>query len=211
MIRSIAKVALPRRAAQLLRDLRRVEAGARLTYLRLVWQGRRERGRQHVVSSSRPARLVAVCHGNILRSAYAEALLKQPAVAARVPWLRVSSAGLHAVPGRPADPRGVSVAREGALDMSAHRATQLSAPLVTDADLVLVMDYVNAAEVATRFPEAAGKVVLLGRFDPDFTGDPAIPDPFTGDLEAVRTSYSRVAAAIGGLVARLSRDDSPSP
>lgn len=210
MIRSILKAALPRRIVQLLRDVGRVESGARLTFLRLTWQGRRERGRPPLLSPVRPESLVTVCHGNILRSAYADALLKQPAVAARVPWLRVSSAGLHAVPGRPADPRGVTVARERALDMSAHRATPLSAKLVMDADLVLVMDYVNAAEVVTRFPDAVGKVVLLGRFDSECTGDPAIPDPFTGDLDAVRASYTRVAAAVGGLVATLSTSNEPS-
>jgi protein-tyrosine phosphatase len=146
---------------------------------------------------------VAICHGNILRSAYAEALLKRPAVAVRLPGLRVSSAGVHALPGKSADPRGVKVAREQGVDLSGHRATQLDAKIVEAADLVVVMDYLNEAEVVSRYPAAAGKVTLLGEFDPGRAGNPTVPDPFNGDLEAVRASFRRVATAVDGMVARL--------
>jgi protein-tyrosine phosphatase len=147
--------------------------------------------------------LVTICHGNILRSTYAEALLKQPAVATHLPGLRVSSAGVHALPGKSADPRGVKVAKEYGIDLSGHRATQLDATIVAAADLLVVMDYLNEAEVVSRYPKAAAKVVLLGSFDLSGMGSPAIPDPFSGDLDAVRTSYGRVAAGVEGLVAEF--------
>jgi protein-tyrosine-phosphatase len=156
------------------------------------------------VAWSQPAMLVPICHGNILRSAYAEALLKSSGISALVPGLRVASAGLHANPGRPADPRGVAVALEQGLDLSGHRASMLDAALVAAADLLLVMDHVNAAELVSRYPQSAQKVVLLGSFDPVNAGDPAIPDPYTGDLDAVRESYRRVSAAVAGLMAVLS-------
>jgi protein-tyrosine phosphatase len=204
MIRSVLKAAFPRHIVQLLRDLGRLEPGAHGTYLRLAWQRRLGSTLRHSITAARTRMLVTVCHGNILRSAYAEALLKQPEVAVRVPGLRVSSAGLHTVAGTPADPRGVEVAREHGLDLTRHRSTLLDAQLVANADLLLVMDHVNAAEVVSRHPDAADKVVLLGSFDPARRDDAVIPDPYSGDLRMVRASYSRVFAAVAGLVESLS-------
>ena len=204
MIGSILKAVLPRPFAQLLRDLARLESRARVTYLRLACRRRFGFARSSTMPSCPAAAIVVICHGNILRSAYAEALLKRPAVSACLPGLRVSSAGIHALPGKSADPRGVRVAREHGLDLSGHRATQLDAKVVAAADLLVVMDYLNEAEVVSRYPEASSKVVLLGSFDAGFPVNPVIPDPFSGDLEAVRSSYGRVAAGIEGLVRTLS-------
>ncbi len=199
MIRSILKTALPSRIVQVMRDFGRVESGARSTYLRLVWRLRR--GERASANSLSRRNVVVICHGNILRSAFAEALLKQAVSQHRVPDFCVSSAGLHAVPGKAADPRGVAVAREWEVDLTAHRAATLSAEVAAAADLILVMDLLNAAEVTWRYPESANKVVLLGEFDPERTNDPVIPDPYSGDLEEVRASYGRVAAAVESLVA----------
>ncbi len=200
MIRSILKTALPNRIVQIIHDLGRVESGARGTYLRLVF-GRRRDQRVPADALARRGTVVVICHGNILRSAFAEGLLKQAVLAKRAPGLCVSSAGLHAVPGKSADPRGVAVAREWGVDLTAHHATALTAEAVAAADMLLVMDYQNAAEVISRHPHASDKVVLLGNFDPEWTTDPVIPDPYGGDLEEVRSSYGRVAAAVEGLVA----------
>lgn len=202
MIRSFLKTALPGHIVDVVRDLGRLESGARGTYLRLMWARRRDQLPPEV-SCARHGTVVVICHGNILRSAFAEALLKEAVVAQRVPGLCVSSAGLHAVPGKSADARGVEIAREHGLDLTAHRATALDAEVVAAADLLLVMDYQNAAEVTWRYPEAAAKVVLIGRFDPARASDPVIPDPYGGDLQEVRTSYGRVAAAVDGFVAAL--------
>jgi hypothetical protein len=57
----------------------------------------------------------------------------------------------------------------------------------------------------SRYPRAAHKVVLLGAFDPARPDDPVIPDPYSGNLDAVRASYRRVTSAVDGLVAKLTR------
>jgi protein-tyrosine phosphatase len=200
MIRSILKAVLPRRFVQLLRDLGHLESGARVTFLRLACLRLLGVVRPRTIPSGPTMTLVAICHGNILRSAYAEALLKRPDVAARLPGLRVSSAGVHALPGKSADPRGVKIAREQGVDLGGHRATQLDARIVEAADLLVVMDFLNEAEVVSRYPAAARKVTLLGGFDPGRPRNPAVPDPFSGDLDAVRASFLRVANATEGLV-----------
>jgi protein-tyrosine phosphatase len=204
VIRSVLKAALPRGFVQTARDLVRVESGARGTFLLLALRRRLGRDRDPVLPTARSISLVMICHGNILRSAYAAALLKQAVLAARIPEVRVSSAGLHAMPGKAADPRGIEAARESGIDLGAHRATMLDARIVDSADLLVVMDHLNVAELVSRYPRAAHKVVLLGAFDPAGPQDPAIPDPYMGNRDAVRASYRRVASAVQGLVARLS-------
>jgi protein-tyrosine-phosphatase len=207
MIRSIVKAALPHRAVQLLRDLGRLESGARVTYLRLAWRRRLGLRRPIPIATQRTMTLVTICHGNILRSAYAEALLRQAVEAGRLPARhRISSAGVHAWPGKSADARGVRAARELGTDLTRHRARLLDHATVESADLLLVMDRLNEAELLSRHPGAAHKVVLLGEFDPARPGDPVIADPYMGDLEEVRRSYMRVASAVDGLVRTLSRE-----
>jgi protein-tyrosine-phosphatase len=175
----------------------------------MAWGRRREHAPPRVSLATHRS-VVMICHGNILRSAFADALLKRAVRDGRVPGLCVCSAGLHAVPGRSADPRGVTVARDFGLDLSAHYASALDAEIVAKADLLLVMDYQNAADAVWRFPDAKRKVVLLGRFDPAWASDPVIPDPYAGDINEVRAVYGRVAAAVEGLVAALGRANTPA-
>jgi protein-tyrosine-phosphatase len=203
MIRALLKAVLPEGIVRTVGDLSRVDPRARGTYLRLLRERRRDQAPPHVSLATHPS-VVMICHGNILRSAFAGALLQQAVVDRRAPGAKVSSAGLHAVPGRSADPRGVVVAREWGMDLTSHHATMLTAEAAAAADLLLVMDYQNAAEAVSRYPDAARKVVLLGRFDRAWAGDPVIPDPYGGDVSAVRSSYGRVAAAVEGLVTALS-------
>ena len=64
-----------------------------------------------------------------------------------------------------------------------HRAGRLSEELVNRADLVVVMDFLNEADVIARFPSAASKVRLLGSFLGE-NGRPAeIRDPYSGSQD----------------------------
>src|SRR5512136_1311836 len=83
-------------------------------------------------------RVLVVCVGNICRSPMAEALLR--ARLGHWPRFDVSSAGLSALVGRPADESTVALMRERGIDISAHRARQLTPRLVAGSDLVLVME-----------------------------------------------------------------------
>jgi protein-tyrosine phosphatase len=141
-------------------------------------------------------RVVFVCHGNIIRSPLAEALCRREASAAGVA-LAAASAGLHAVPGRGADPRAADAAAALGVSLAAHSARLLSAEDVRLADLVLVMDYANDAEVAARFRWAWGKIRLLGSLA---GAGPVIPDPYAQDAAAVRAAAARIAEAVRALV-----------
>jgi protein-tyrosine phosphatase len=132
------------------------------------------------------SRFLMVCAGNICRSPMAEAVL-----ADRMRSLgraaRVSSAGIAALVGRPADPAAQELMRERGLDISAHRARQLTAEMLDDADLVLVMEEGHKRAVEQLHPPSRGRVQLLGRF-----GHFDVPDPFRGS----RADFERALALI---------------
>jgi protein-tyrosine phosphatase len=116
----------------------------------------------------------------------------------------ISSAGLHAIDGRPADERARAVAREFGVSLDDHRAELLTAERVRDSDLILVMDALNEADVLGRFPEASTRVFLLGSWLPGTeSAEREIADPYDGDERDVRRCYELLQCAIGNLITDL--------
>lgn len=115
-------------------------------------------------------RILMVCMGNICRSPMAEVLL-----ASRLEGRRatpVGSAGVAALVGHPADPIARDLMRQRGLDISGHRARQLTPEVAMAHDLILVMDGDLKRAVEQLVPSALGRVHMLGRF-----GNFDIPDP----------------------------------
>jgi len=137
----------------------------------------------------RPARVLTVCLGNICRSPTAEAALIEAATAAGID-LEVASAGTgdwHL--GQPPNADMRSAASAAGLELRGT-AQLVDADLLRWADLVLVMDRSNLADVE-RIASGAGvetPVVLFRRFDPESAasgGSEAdeVPDPYGGGRE----------------------------
>lgn len=134
-----------------------------------------------------------VCSGNTCRSPMAEALL-----AAKMPHLAVSSAGLTTVPGLPASIGAIDAMDAYGLNLDYHRSRQLSSYLLADADLVLCMGQSHKQTIVSALPELAGKVFTLGEFAGD---EQDIADPFGGDAE----EYAACAAQIAALVEKAAQ------
>ena len=121
-------------------------------------------------------RLLMVCTANICRSPLAEGLFRERLKEKNV---QVTSAGVMALVGKPAVMESQEVARAKGFDISSHRAQQLTNDLVSENDLILVMEDWQKKEVAKMFPQARGKVFLLGRWR-DFE----IVDPYLQSMNA---------------------------
>ena len=102
----------------------------------------------------------------------AEALLAV-AVQETHPEVSVTSAGLGALVGRPADPVSLDLMQARGIDISAHRARQTSHNIIFGSDLILTMSTEQNTQLEQQYPGARGRVHRIGKW-----GEYDISDPF---------------------------------
>lgn len=112
--------------------------------------------------------------------------------------IRVESAGLGALVGEPASAFSVELMRERGLDITAHRAQQLTPEVVARADLVLVMESGHRRAIDAMEPTARGKVFRLGEWQ-----DAEIPDPYRQPREAFEEALELIDRGVTDWVKRL--------
>lgn len=142
--------------------------------------------------------ILTVCIGNICRSPVAEAMLK-----AALPGKNVWSAGLAALEGHGADKTAQEIAREHGLDLSAHRAQQLSSYMCTQADLILVMETAHKQELEQKYPFTRGKVHCLGHTGP--TQKTEIADPYRKNRDAFVASHQAIEQGVAHWVSLIKK------
>ncbi|ODV41743.1 protein tyrosine phosphatase [Cupriavidus sp. UYMMa02A] len=123
----------------------------------------------------------------------AEGLLRQ-----ELPELDVFSAGIGALVGKPADATAIELATETGVDISQHRAQQLTSVLASHADLILVMDSEQKREIQRRHPAASGKVFRLGEI-----GKFDIADPYRKPRAAFEHSFQLIQQGVSAWVPRI--------
>ncbi|MDI3522694.1 MAG: protein-tyrosine phosphatase [Bacillota bacterium] len=123
--------------------------------------------------------------------------------------IEIASAGLAAVPGSLATPQAMAVLREEGLDLTKHRAQQVSKDMLKEADLVLTMTRAQKERVVEEYPVARGKtwalaeVAALEGVDPPGPGD--ISDPFGQSEEVYRRVRDEIKAALGPVISRIKK------
>ncbi len=139
--------------------------------------------------------ILIVCTGNICRSPMAEGLM-----AAALPGREVSSAGLGALVGYPADPVAKELMREKGIDIDGHRARQISLDMCQRADLILVMERDQRRAMHERYPFTNGKVFqMAGQNGQD------VPDPYRRPREVFQASLAQIEAGARHWVQRISK------
>lgn len=145
------------------------------------------------VDWSRVRRLVFICQGNICRSPFAHHM-----VAATVDDMPVVSFGLATTTGVTANSMALEVASEFGVDMSDHRATNLSDFMISDGDLLLVMEDRHIHWLAPHLVDKDVQVGLLGLWcRPRFA---LLYDPFEHPREYFSTCFGRVERAVQNLL-----------
>lgn len=173
---------------------------------RLLHRQRYRAASQRLSAMSRPRSILVVCHGNICRSPYLEAVLQRA-----LPDVRVTSAGIVA-PGRPVPPFSLSVSAQRGLDLSGFRSRPLAPETVRDVDLVIVMDGQQASYVTAYFGVPPSRVVVAGDLDSRPSRSRAIEDPWQQPIDVFVSSFDRLDRCAATVVKRLRRAvDSGTP
>lgn len=144
--------------------------------------------------------ILILCEGNHCRGPLAEALLRPQLP----PGLSVSSAGLAALVGQPADPEALRLAQAEGLDLSALRGRQATPDLLLKADLILVMESAQRTWCGQLAPSALGRVFLLGHWRPPDQQE--IPDPYRRGPEAFRLAFERIRQSVSDWLPHLAHE-----
>lgn len=140
-------------------------------------------------------KIMVACTGNICRSPVAEAMLRQS-----LPGRQICSAGLNAMVGQGVDATARELAERDQLDVSQHRAQQVTTELIQWADLILVMNQQHRDALAAKVPVSMGKILLLGHWLPT-QGSPGnigldIPDPYQKSREVFEYVHHTMSQAV---------------
>jgi protein-tyrosine phosphatase len=115
--------------------------------------------------------ILLVCTGNVCRSPMACGFFRTQLFNLNSD-ITVTSAGVKSLVGDCAAPQAQIAMKQIGIDISGHRAKQLTEELVGTSDLILVMEKQHVEESLFLFPYARGKIFLLGEWS-DFE----VPDP----------------------------------
>ena len=143
--------------------------------------------------------VLVVCTGNSCRSPMAQYML---ADALKGTPTFVDSAGTDAPVGGPAAANAVEVMRDAGIDLTRHRARQLSPEMVEAADLVLVMEEYHRQRVVDLVPDAAGRTRLLFSF---VGREQKVEDPIGFSIECYRLTRDAMKPALEQVAAEVRR------
>lgn len=146
--------------------------------------------------------ILVVCTGNICRSPMAAGMLKKNLPERLAGKVIVSSAGTHALHGNMAQPHAIAVMRGFDIDISGHRARQLSGTMVRSSDLILVMERFHLKLVKAKSMFSPAKASMLTAYE--VNGEPYdVPDPMGGPISAYEASAAIIDKCVKGVYAYL--------
>ncbi len=138
--------------------------------------------------------VLIVCTGNICRSPMAYGLLKAKIEEEGLEdKIRVETAGTYALEGEPPSPLAQKALAERGIDISHHRARQITTRMIKEADLIIVMTESHRKSILYTLPEAATKIVLLSELAGEHRD---IADPYGHPYEAYVTTAAMLETYI---------------
>ena len=119
------------------------------------------------------------------------------------------SAGTSAWDGAAASDGAILVGLERKLDLSGHRARQLTPEIIADATLILAMGPHHLERINAL--GGGDKAHLLSDFAEHSTEGRAIEDPFGGGLDLYRITADELEKKIAHILDRITAEPAPGP
>lgn len=139
--------------------------------------------------------ILFVCTGNTCRSPMAEGLFKKIAGDNDFECeLNIYSGGMNANEGEGANPKAVAVLEEYDVDISEHRAKNVDAQTIADADLILTMTASHKDMLLYLFGGAAEEKTFTLLEYAGENGD--IADPYGGDINVYKKCAKEIYDAL---------------
>lgn len=189
----------PRASAALdpTRALRRLYRSARTLQERALHRQRHRAVALRLSQPPRPKRILVVCHGNICRSPYLQAVLQR-----ELPDVSVMSAGFVGS-NRPVPHNSLVISAQRGIDLSRFRSQLLTYNQLLEADLVIVMNVAQKREIARRFRTRRKPIVVAGDLEQAFATSRSIRDPWNESIEVFKESFDRLDRCAVALVKLL--------
>jgi protein-tyrosine-phosphatase len=146
-------------------------------------------------------KILFVCMANIVRSFMAERILKGKLEKINRTDVDVSSAGLIDMDSMPADPIAAGILNDHGFEGSNHHSQLLTEEMISQADMIIVMEDVHRQMMIDQYPDSARKISLLRSFSRDYNvafGD--IKDPYKLSMYHYRLCFSEIYLSIDGLL-----------
>ena len=155
------------------------------------------------MSNPEPIRVLFVCLGNICRSPLAEIIVRQAAdrrkLNGRFHFASAGTGDWHI--GERADQRSAATAERHGLDLSSHRARQITKQNAGDWHWFVAMDQQNRRDLM-RLDIPASRILMMRQFEnPERVPD--VPDPYFGGPDGFEHAYRMLAENAESLLDHL--------
>lgn len=137
-----------------------------------------------------------VCTGNICRSPIAEGLFSARLQRKNI---AVSSAGVAAMVGWPADELAIEVMHDHGLDIRTHRARQITLPMLGASDLILTLDQTHSDWLNRVHPQFRGRIHKVLKWSDNRDVD----DPYLQPKQAFEKSFEDIKLGLEDWFKRL--------
>ena len=141
-------------------------------------------------------KILTVCIGNICRSPSAEKILQQ-----LMPSKEVTSAGIGALVDHEIEKNAAHLLTTNNYNSENHKARQVSNDIISNAQLILVMEKKHQQVLMQKYPSASGKIMLLGKWN----SDEEIPDPYRKSTEAFEHAFTQIEKNCEAWAEKLTR------
>jgi protein-tyrosine phosphatase len=158
---------------------------------RLAHPSRRRAARSRLAANGAWEQALVLCNGNICRSPYAAAILRQ-AFAAQGLAIPVNQGGFL-WPGRRSPSIARSVARVRGVKLGGHRSRRVTPADTHGRTLVVVMESSQARRVIRELGVPPSRILLLGDLDPHPIPGRGITDPWGAGPEVFEEVYGRIS------------------